>query len=116
MADKKLPEYILQELRNLAAVHCREMIFADRADGEDKEGQIVLLFKVFHGSAGYSSVVNTLIVGTGPYESVYFKLPIENNRAEGNENRDTVMLQLVSLLSCDDGKNYWCSKFIRYGN
>jgi hypothetical protein len=80
------------------------MIFADRADGEDKEGQMVLLFKVFHGSAGYSSVVNTLIEGAGPYESAYFKVPLENNCAEGNENRDIVMLQLLCLLTCDEGK------------
>jgi hypothetical protein len=104
MVDKKPLEHILQELCNLTAVHCHEMIFADRADGEDKEGQIVLLFKVFHGSACHSSVVNTPIESTGPHESAHFRVPMENNCAEGNENHDTVMLQLLCLLTCDEGE------------
>jgi hypothetical protein len=80
------------------------MIIADREDGEDKEGQNVLLFKVLHGSAGYSSVVNTLIEGTGPCETAYFRLSLDNDHSEGNENRDTGMLQRLCLLTCDEGK------------
>ena len=83
---KALPYAIVQEIRNLLAIHCRELVMSGKSDGEGTEGQYHLCEKVFHGSDGYSSVLDTFLDGTGLYANVFNRTPIENNR-EGNEQR-----------------------------
>ena len=75
----------------------------DKASGESVAGQQQLQEKVFHGSTGYASILTSCLSGKGMAESLYNRLPIENNR-EGNENRSNGhMLQLKEVLSCEDG-------------
>lgn len=90
----------------MVAVYCREMCFSDKAGGETKSGQHLLQEKVFHGSSGYASVLETLLEGKGAYASMFDCLPIQNNR-EGNEHRTSgFMLELKDIFTCDEGEQY----------
>jgi hypothetical protein len=102
---KRLPDVILQELRALASVHCREICLVDCAEGNDRQGQEQIQEKVFHRSTGYSSVVDQMLSASGAYKEAFFSLPLQNNR-EGNEKRKECMLQLKTLLSCDEENNF----------
>ena len=104
MADsrQRMPDVMVQELRALAAVHCREICLVDYAEGSDRTGQESIQEKVFHGSEGYSSVIDQLLGGLGAYKEAYHHIPLQNNR-EGNEKRKEVMLQLKTLFTCDEG-------------
>jgi hypothetical protein len=55
---KRMPDVMVQKLRALAVVHCREICLVDCAEGSDKLGQENIQEKVFYGSEGYSSVVD----------------------------------------------------------
>ncbi|CAB9530662.1 unknown protein [Seminavis robusta] len=106
MAADKLPDALLQEVRNVLATECREMVMCEKATGENVAGQHNMMSKVFHGSAGYASVVDKLLDGKGPYASVFNKLPIENNR-EGNDERPSGhMLVMKDIVSCNEGAKY----------
>lgn len=100
----KIPDGLLQEVKALLAVRCREMCFTDRGNGENSAGQEALLEKVFHGSEGYESLLKSFIEGSGVYVSCFNKVPIENNR-EGNEGRpEAFMLELKQIFHCEEGK------------
>ena len=108
-----LPYPVMQEIRNLLAIHCREIVMVDKADGETSDGQKVLCEKVFHASAGYSSVLDLFMKGQGNYAACFIKTDIENNR-EGNERHAQLgqMMELKTILHCDNGKlkrgGTWC--------
>jgi hypothetical protein len=102
------PSLLVQEFRNLLSVICRETCMTDKAGGESAAGQQVLQEKVFHGSAGYASVLTNCLQGKGDAASMFNRIPIENNR-EGNEEREgSHMLQLLDIFSCDEGN--WRAK------
>jgi hypothetical protein len=97
--------HLTQEIRNLAAVLCREVCMVDKAQGETAAAQQTLIEKVFHGSAGYASVLTNILEGKGDFAFMFNRIPIENNR-EGNESRSgSHMLQLLDIFSCDQGKS-----------
>jgi hypothetical protein len=104
--SKGMPYVVKQEIRNLLAIHCRDNVMGEKSDGETTEGQNTLCEKVFHGSEGYSSVLDQFMDGKGVYEATFNALPLENNRA-GNEMRSTgSMLELKSILHCELGARY----------
>ena len=99
-----LPDALSQELRNLLALHCREVLMSTKADGLKKEAQALVLEKVFHGSAGYSSVLDSLMEGKGYYASLFQKHDLEINR-QGNEHRAAgVMLELLPIFHLNDSE------------
>jgi hypothetical protein len=100
------PDRIVQEVRNLVAVLCRETCMTDRASGESVAGQQTLQEKVFHGSTGYASLLDSCLSGKGPTESLYDHVPLQNNR-EGNDDssrREGFMLQLKDIVTLEEGK------------
>ncbi|CAB9518732.1 unknown protein [Seminavis robusta] len=105
MGDK-FPDYLLQECRNALSVHCRDIVMTDKGSGEVTSGQQELQQKVFHGSAGYASALDTFIEGKGYYASLFDRTPIENNR-EGNQERQSgYMLELKDIASCNEAVKY----------
>ncbi|CAB9505600.1 expressed unknown protein [Seminavis robusta] len=104
MAADKLPDALLQEIRNLVAVECKDVCMKDRAGGANSVQQEVFMQKVFHGSAGYASVLDKLTTGKGAYASLFDRVALENNR-QGNEERSSgYMLVLKDIASCDEGE------------
>ena len=103
----KLPDAIVQEIRHLLSVHCKETVYGDAADGADSKGQVKMMEKVYHGSGGYASVMDKFIKGEGEYANCFHKIPMQNNR-EGNEERSgtTEMLQLMTVFHCDEESSY----------
>ena len=94
---------LLQEKRNLVSVDCRETCMADKTCVETAANQQLLQEKVFHGSAGYASLLTNFIKGKGDGANMFSRIPIENNR-EGNEERNgSHMLRLLDTFSCDEG-------------
>lgn len=74
-----------------------------KADGIKKDGQDVLMGKVFHGSAGYASVIDAFMDGKGFYASLFQKLDLETNRT-GNEHRTNgSMLELLPIFHLCEG-------------
>jgi hypothetical protein len=72
MASKVFPDYIVQEIRSLIAVLCRNQTMTGKsADGETVVGQELLMEKMFHGSEGYASHVDLFSV-----VRVYLKWPL----------------------------------------
>lgn len=97
---------ILQEMRNLVSVLCREACMTDKATGETVGGQMQHQEKVFHGSTGCASLLTNCLSGKGPTASMYNRIPIESNR-EGNEGRhEGHMLVLRDMLTCEEGTQY----------
>jgi hypothetical protein len=98
------PPLLVQEVRNPVSVISRETCMTEKGGGESVAGQQILQEKVFHGSAGYASVLTNCLEGRGTAASMYNRIPIENNR-EGNEERtSSYMLRLLDIFSCDEGK------------
>jgi hypothetical protein len=102
---KLLPSAIRQDITNLLAIHCREIVMGEKSEGETTDGQHVLIEKVFHGSEGYASVLDMFMKVSGVYESAFLELPLENNR-EGNEHRNGKMHELKSILHCELGSRF----------
>ena len=98
------PNLLLQEMRNLVSVVCRETCMADKAGGESAAGQQMIQEKVFHGSAGYASVLTNFVEGKGDGANMYSRIPIENNREGNGERSGSHMLRLLDTFSCDEGK------------
>ena len=107
----KLPDAIVQEIRHLLSVHCKETVYGDAADGADSKGQVKMMEKVYHGSGGYASVMDKFIKGEGEYANCFHKIPMQNNR-EGNEERSgtTEMLQLMTVFHCDERIQLHCAR------
>jgi hypothetical protein len=106
MTSKTLPDYIVQEIRGVIAVLCRNKTMTGKsADGETVGGQELLMEKMFHGSDGYASHVDLFCSGKGLFEMAFVRSELENNRA-GNESRVGCMLELRSTLHCDLGSRY----------
>ena len=101
---KGLPDGIMQEVRCVLAVHCREVSMVDNADGEKQDAQDLFCEKVFHGTEAHASVLDLLVGGKQPYYEMYDVHPIENNR-EGNELRTCGdMFELKQMYHCDASK------------
>ena len=98
------PNLLLQEMRNLVSVVCRETCMADKASGETAAGQQLLQEKVFHGSVGYASVLTNFIDGEGDGANMFSRIPIENNREGNEERKGSHMFRLLDTFSCDEGK------------
>jgi hypothetical protein len=100
-----LPDIVVQEIRNTLALHCRDIVMANKADGEKSDKQALLVGKCFHGTESHASVLKLFMEGRGLYENIYEKVEIEPNRA-GNDDRgkEGVMLMLLDIIHCDPGK------------
>jgi len=105
-----LPDPLVQEMRNTLALHCREIVMVNRADGEKNDKQMQLYFKCFHGSVSHASVLGLFLTGRGLFAGAFEKADLENNRA-GNDDRANdgfgCMLMLKDVLHCDPSKLYW---------
>ena len=99
-----LPDIVVQEIRNTLALHCRDIVMANKADGEKSDKQALLVGKCFHGTESHASVLKLFMEGRGLYENIYEKVEIEPNRA-GNDDRgkEGVMLMLLDIIHCDPG-------------
>jgi hypothetical protein len=107
------PGLLVQEWRNLLSVICRETVMKDKAGGEGAAAQQSMMEKVFHGSAGYASVLTNFLEGKGDAANMFRKVPLENNR-EGNDKRSTnYMLELLDIFSCDEGKSRYDLSVVR---
>lgn len=74
-----------------------------KADGIKKDGQDILMQKVFHGSSGYASVIDAFIASKGFYASLFQVMDLETNRT-GNEHRPSgVMLELLPIFHLSKG-------------
>jgi hypothetical protein len=102
--SKNFPLPLVQEVRNLVALLCREACMKDKASGETVDGQKILHEKCFHGDASRVSLLDKVCSGKGDFASMYAKIPIENNREGNDERSDSYMLQLLDIFSCDIGK------------
>lgn len=96
-----LPDYILQEVRNLLALHCREICMVEKAGGEKASKQEHEHYMSFHGTESHMSVLDLFLKGTGLCEGVFDRTDIENNRP-GNNFRASVgyMLELKEHFHC----------------
>ena len=62
MVVNKVPDAVIhQELRNLLALNAREIM--TRGKGKKRDKQTIVMEKIFHGSAGYSSVLDHMMEG-----------------------------------------------------
>lgn len=84
MVVNKVPDAVIQELRNILSLNCREILMQGK--GKKKDKQALTMEKIFHGSAGYASVLKHMIEGKGIYASMFEKSDLDINR-EGNELR-----------------------------
>ena len=102
-----LPDYILQEVRTLLGVQCREILMASKPDGEDGEGQKDCMFKSFHSTENHHSVLDLFLRASGYYVNALDTTEIEVNRA-GNESRGSCghMLVLKDLLHRDQSGKF----------
>lgn len=94
-----LPDYLLQELRNVLALHCREKCVEEYAEGEKEDAQQELCYKAFHGTDACASVVDLMLSANGPCFTAFEQVDIEVNRA-GNEKCEEFMLELKDILHC----------------
>ena len=101
--SKALPDFLLQEIRNLLAVHCREVLMESKADGIKKDGQDVLMQKVFYGSSGYASVIDAFMAGKGFYASMFQVMNLETNRSGNDKRTGGLMLELLPLFHLSEG-------------
>jgi hypothetical protein len=79
MVKGVLPAHVLQEMRNLVSVLCREACMSDKASGETVSGQQLVQEKCFHGSTGYASLLVNCLSGKGSTASMFSRVPLENN-------------------------------------
>ena len=100
----KPPDALIQELRNMLALHAREMLMETKADGAKTDKQCVIMEKVFHGSEQYYSVLDAMCEAKGIYSALFDRHELEVNR-EGNEHRKGgVMLELKPIFHNNAGK------------
>jgi len=100
-----LPDYILQELRNTLALHCREICMEEQAEGAREETQHDLHYKAFHGTEAHASVLDLLLNAKGPYWAAFEQVDIEVNR-HGNDSRSECMWELKDLLHCSPNSRF----------
>ena len=114
-APVKFPDRLLQEMRSLVAVECRELTYGKRGEGMTGLQQEQYIEKAFHGTDMYASHLNKLIEGKHPYFQLYEFMPLENCR-EGNEERAKwggQMLELTEMFHCSSGGS--CFSFLVLG-
>jgi hypothetical protein len=99
-----LPGVLVQEIRNLVSVMCRETVMTEKAKGEKQETQWLFHEKSFYGSPGYASCLDNMLSGKGLTASLFNRIPIENNHECIDRLTDSHMLQLQDTFSCDEGK------------
>ena len=84
MSTNQLPDWVKQELRNLVATYCRNLVFTTQADGMRIEKQDELMQNAFHGNEAYASCLSQMLAGKEPFTILFNKVPIENNRASNS--------------------------------
>ena len=104
MSTNQLPDWVKQELRNLVATYCRNLVFTTQADGMRLEKQDALMQNAFHGNEAYASCLSQLLSGKEPFTNMYNKVAIENNRAS-NENHHAEGHMLEMREKCNRMKN-----------
>ena len=108
MSNSNVPDALQQELRNLVALHCREVLMSTKSDGLKKDAQVLVLEKVFHGSAGYSSALDAMLEGKGFYASLFQKLDLEINRAGNDSRKEGFMLELLPIFHLNTSESSSC--------
>jgi hypothetical protein len=98
-----LPDRIVQEIRSLVAVQCRDLVMQDKGKGEESRSQKIIMQKVFHGSGGYSSILDALLAGKGAHAHMYITSELENNREGNEQRRNGLTLELKEVFHCDTG-------------
>jgi len=102
---QKFPDRLVQEIRCLIAVECRELTYKKKGlTGLQQEKYIE---KAFHGTETYASHLDKCIKGQHPYFNMYEFMPLENCR-DGNEERAKwggQMLELAEQFHCSTGKS-----------
>jgi hypothetical protein len=95
------PDYLVQEIGVTVATLCREIVMSKHSDGATTEKQQEIMEELFHGSAGYQSVLDQFMHWKGSFQAMFNMLPIEINR-EGNELRreDLPSLHVFLLALC----------------
>ena len=98
------PDQLLQEIRVLVGVYCRDCVMTGASEGAATDKQMVVIGKSFHGSDSYASHAKLFMQGKGVFSSAFKRAPIENNR-EGNEARagpdgTGEMIELHERLHC----------------
>ena len=63
--------------------------------------------KIFHGSAGYSSVLDHMIEGKGIYASMFDKSDLDMNRENNDLRKVGYNLELKSLFHLNESKLRW---------
>ena len=86
------------------SIEAHEVLYQTKSSKKSK--QAVVMDKVYHGSDGFSSIVDKMINGHGIFAAMFEKMDLENNR-EGNEYRKQgYMLELKPLFSLNSGARY----------
>ncbi len=91
--SKRLPEKVLQELQCLLAVEGCEMTMGKEGEGLKGEEQDQHIDKTFHGSHGYSSILDKFWMVNIPMTPVSTSFPL---RTTGKE---TIKGRMVSCTS-----------------
>lgn len=99
----RLPAAITHQIRNVLAVHCREMVMECGAAGMKEKAQDELAYKVFHGSKGYASVLDMFLEGKGPYASMFETVDLVNNQSSNENRSQPYALELKQLFHCNNG-------------
>ena len=77
-----------------------------KGDGLESGGQEELARKVFHGSAGYASVLDAMMAGKGFYAPLFQRHELEVNRQNNEFRTDGFMMELLPMFHLNEGARY----------
>jgi len=100
-----VPDTVVQEVRNLLAVVCRDACYKNLGRGAKIAEQEKFHEDNFHGSDECGCIVETFMEAKTPYSSAFENHALPNNRV-GNEKRRDQLFELRSLLHCDPAAFY----------
>lgn len=102
MAPKVLlPDAVKQEIQALVSSNCKELVFQGRDAKETVQWD--MMRKSYHGTESHTSHLKLFMQGKPPFDCCFNRVELQNNR-EGNEDRDSFMLELKEILHCTIGK------------
>ena len=106
MAARPIPDALVQELRSLMAIHCREIVMTSKGDGLETAGQEELARKVFHGTEGYASILDAMMAGKGWYAPLFQRQELEVNRQNNEYRTDGFVMELLPMLHLNEELRY----------
>ena len=98
----KVPDAVIQELRNTLAVNAREILIQGSTKKRDK--QSVMMEKIYHGSAGYSSVLDHMMEGKGIYACMFDRTELDMTRENNELRKEGHNLELKSIFHLQESK------------